>query len=177
MTRKRKFIVNRHTWGLDQFEFSVLCPYEGCLTRLRALETELQTDYDAHANNRGTRPSLKLESDNDASSFELVMNNAIVTGSVQQITDETSLFIGLSQFDGSFYFVEIAFIIAGLIGFMLPFLSAYVSPNSSNVWSTHTLQSALSACLIPIIGTIIFYPLLRWDVWRAVNKLASAVGY
>jgi hypothetical protein len=176
MPRKTKFIVSRHTWSSDQFEFSVLCPYEECLTRLRRLEVELQTNFDKHGN-RGIRPSLKLESDHDASSFEIVIENSVVAGTVQQITDETTLFIGLSQFTGLFYFIEIMLVIAGMVGVMIPFLSAYVMQNSANLWSTHTLQFALLACLIPIIGTLIFYPLLRWDVWRAVNKLVSAMDY
>ena len=94
--RKLKFILNRHTWSLDQFEFSVPCGYQECLVRLKSLESELQTDYDKHANGRGFRPIMKLESDDDASSFELAMEGATVTGTVQQVTDETTLFVGLS---------------------------------------------------------------------------------
>jgi hypothetical protein len=174
MPRKSKFIVNRHTWFLDQFEFSVPCSYQKCLERLQALEAELQDDYDKHANGQGLRPFLKLESDDDASSFEFALTNVLITGTVQQITDETTLFVGLSQFGGAFYLIVIAIVIMALVLAILPFLSAYVMADPNGIWSTNTVNTALSFTKFSLAGILLFYLLFRWYVWRAVNTLVSA---
>jgi hypothetical protein len=175
--RKHNFIVNRHIWNLDQFEFSVPCSYAECLARLQTLVTDLQADYDRHASGRGTRPYLKLESEDDASSFTLNLGNAMVVGTVQAITDETSLFVGISQFDSSIYVIVIMFAVVALVIAVLPVLSAYVMATPIGIWLTRYVQAALPMIKMALIGILLFYLLFRWHIWRAVSRLVSAVDY
>ena len=179
MTHKLTSMVNRHTWSLDRFEFSVSRPYEECLTRLRTLETNLQADFDRHATakRRGQRPFLSFESNNDATSFKLALQNVIVTGTVQQATDKTTLFVGLSQISSDFYIVIIWFLVVALALAILPFLSAYVMANPNYGWSTDRINAYLPLIKMSLATIGFLYLLFRWQVWRAMNTLVSAINY
>ncbi|MBA3868914.1 MAG: hypothetical protein H0X30_07160 [Anaerolineae bacterium] len=177
MPRKQKFIVNRHTWFLDQFEFSAACSYQESLVRLRTLEAELQAHYDKYAGGKGPRPILKLEPDDDASSFELVLENAIVTGTMQKITDETTLIVGLSGMSASFYFIAIMLVIFTLVLTIFPFLSAYVMADPNGIWSADSVNTALLGIKFILVFALLFYLMFRWSAWRAVYTLISAVDY
>jgi len=181
MARKHKFIVNRRTWRLHQFEFSVPCSYEECLARLEVLKTYLRTE---RPNRNGFRPILKLESvDDSSSSFEMIFTNVIVTGTLQKISDQTTRFVGISQFEWDYprpitlNVIIVVLAIVGVVVIIFPFLSAYVLADSSRSWSTNTVNTALPMVKIALAGIVLFYLVLRWQVWRAVNRLISAVDY
>ncbi|MBI1276852.1 MAG: hypothetical protein GC179_01860 [Anaerolineaceae bacterium] len=171
MHRKHKMIINRHTWNLQQFEFSVPYSYEDCIGRLQQLQTEFQAQP---VDNRRWRPSLTLDFEDEVSSFTMVLDMATVKGTVQKITATSTLFVGLSEFDLSFYGITIAFLVVGCIFLVLPFLSSYVlsvpidSPKTSGVLN-----------VIPwlVIGILLFYIMFRWAVWRGVTKLIATVDY
>lgn len=171
MPHKTKFIMNRHTWNLQQFEFSVPYSYEDCIRRLQGLQTEFQAQP---VDNRGRRPTLTLDFEDDASSFTMVLNMATVKGTVQKLTDTSTLFVGLSEFDLGFYAMIIIFLVMGCTFLVLPFLSSYVmsipidSPKASSFLH-----------IIPwlVIGFLLFYFMFRWAVWRAVTRLIEAVDY
>lgn len=181
MPRKTKFIINRHTWFLDQFEFSVPCSYQDCLARMQVLKTYLRTE---RPNRNGFRPILKLESvDDSSSSFEMVFTNVIVTGTLQKISDQTTRFVGISQFEWDYprpitlNVIIVVLAIVGAVVIIFPFLSAYVLADPSRSWSINTVNTALPEIKIALTGIVFFYLLLRWQVWRAVDKLVSAVDY
>src|SRR5689334_2655256 len=167
MSRKRKFIVNRHTWRLDQFEFSVPCSYEECLARLQTLETDLQNRYLVEVQRRRNRssnadkPTLKLDRDADSSAFELTWHNVILSGTVQFITEDRSLFVGISQFKWDYptptplYVIALVLIVSSLAVASMPFLVAYVSPNPNSMWSDSTIHLGLLSSLVPLIGALI----------------------
>jgi len=171
MPRKHKFIVNRHTWNLQQFELNLLCSYEDCIRRLQGLQTDFQAQP---LDNRRWRPTLTLDFEDEATSFTMVLDKATVTGTVQKITDTSTLFVGLSEFNLGFYGITIAFLVVGCVFLVLPFLSSYVmsvpieSPKASGFLT-----------LIPwlVIGILLFYIMFRWAVWQAVTKLIEAVDY
>ena len=186
MPHKRKFIVNRQTWRLHQFEFSVPCSYEDCLARLRVLEADLEARYLIELEHRLFRspsfdkPSLKLERDDESSAFELTWHNVILSGTVQFITEDRTLFVGISQFKWDYpaptplYVIGLVLIVSSLAVASIPFLVAYVSPNPNSMWSDSTIHLGLLSSLVPLIGALVLYFAFRIEVARAVNILIAA---
>jgi hypothetical protein len=187
MPRKHKFIVNRRTWRLHQFEFSVPCSYQECLTRLRTLEFDAQINYIGDQKRLKTMtvrqsPSLTVESDPDsqASAFELVLQGAVITGTVESITDESTLIFGLSQFKWDvsshvpLYVIMLVLLFGGIVVALIPLMSAYVSPYPNSVWSPSVISLALLAVVVPWIGMMISYVRFRPMLELAVNKLRAA---
>lgn len=172
---KQKFIVNRRTWRLHQFEFSVPCSYQECLARLQVLKIELQSQ---RPNKSGFRPILYLEpSNNTTTSLKMIFENVRVSGTVTQINDDTTSFMGTSELGSSFYIIVIIFVILAIVLAILPFLSAYVMAKPIDIWLANYIQATLPMIKIALAGILLFYLLFRWQVWRAVHRLASAVDY
>jgi hypothetical protein len=194
MTRKRRFIIRRNTWRLHQFEFSVDCSYADCIERMKKFDAELQR---AHLLGLSLIPSssMKVDSksepylrfidfDETATSFELFWNNIVVSGTVQSLTEESALFVGLSQFIEDFpdpilfsvFTIPLLFIGLG-VGVILVFIllaaaSAYVSPDQVSKYALYIDgKGVILGISIVLAGVIIYYLRSRWQIERAVKLL------
>lgn len=195
MTRKRHFIISRNTWRLHQFEFSVACSYQDCLNRMRRLEAGLKYDHELVANKNPSattvtsdnEPFLELEETEDASSFELHLKNIVVSGTVQLLTEENTLFVGISQFSADFpepipLSVFTDFLLVGIFGvgaifvfILLSVLSAYVSPNQISKFPIDLIgKFAILGYSILIVASVINYLIARWQLERAVKLLMDS---
>lgn len=197
MVRKRRFIISRNTWRLHQFEFSVGYSYGNCLDRMKHLETELQREYrlkldkNPRLSNYVSEPYLRfVDLDDTAASFELFWSDIVVSGTVQSLTDESTLFVGISRFSEDFpepkllsvlktpfvlFLVGIGMI---LVIAVLSALSSYVLADSSskfnNIYIDGKFVILLFGLLIAI--TIVGYLNARWRVERAVKLLIDALN-
>ncbi|MBI1279699.1 MAG: hypothetical protein GC179_16345 [Anaerolineaceae bacterium] len=195
MARKRRFIISRNTWRLHQFEFSVACSYANCLDHMKRLEIELQRTYqlglekNPRSSNYGSEPYLRFgDLDDTAASFELFWNNIVVNGTAQSLTEESTLFVGLSQFSEDFpeprrlSIFRIPFILfligIGAVAVLVIFsaLSAYVLGNPSSRFNDLYIdgKAVILGFIILALATIYFYLRLRWEIERAVKLLMDA---